>query len=210
MAYLIGLTGGIGCGKTSAADLLAELGAEIIDSDEIAHRLTCPGGIAIEPIRRAFDSGFITPDGALDRGKMRALAFSDPQARRRLEAILHPLIRKEAAKSVAASEAPYVLLVVPLLLETGAYRKIIDRLLVVDCTEETQIARTMARSRIPREEVLAIMATQASRKARLAAADDVIANDGDLESLQRQVAALHEKYLVLARQAPSRGNFSQD
>lgn len=209
MTYLIGLTGGIGCGKTSAAKLLAELGAEIIDSDEIAHRLTRTGGIAIEPIRCAFGSEFVTPDGALDRGKMRALAFSDPPAKRRLEAILHPMIREETAKSIAASRAPYVLLVVPLLLETGAYRKIIDRLLVVDCPEETQIARTMARSRLSREEVLAIMATQTSRKTRLAAADDVITNDGDLEGLQRQVAALHEKYLVLVRQAPSRGNFSQ-
>lgn len=209
MAYLIGLTGGIGCGKTSAANLLAELGAEIIDSDEIAHRLTRPGGIAIEPIRRAFGSGFVTQNGALDRDKMRALVFSEPPEKRRLEAILHPLIREETAKSIAASRAPYVLLVVPLLLETGAYRKIIDRLLVVDCTEEIQIARTMARNGLSREEVLAIMATQASRKARLAAADDVITNDGDLESLQRQVAALHEKYLGLARQAPSRGNFSQ-
>lgn len=209
MTYLIGLTGGIGCGKTRAANLFAEQGAEIIDSDEIAHRLTRSGGMAIEPIRRAFGSGFVTPDGALDRGKMRALAFSDPPAKRRLEAILHPLIRAETAKSIAASRAPYALLVAPLLLETGAYRKIIDRLLVVDCAEETQIARTMARSHLSREEVLAIMATQTSRKARLAAADDVITNDGDLEGLQRQVAALHEKYLALARQAPSRGNFSQ-
>ncbi len=210
MAFLIGLTGGIGSGKTSAAGLFADLGAEIIDTDAIAHQLTRPGGAAIEAIRQAFGAGFITPDRALDRARMRALAFSDPQERRRLEGILHPLIRQAADARIAASRAPCVLLVVPLLLETGAYRQTIDRLLVVDCDVEIQTARAMARSRLGRDEVLAIMGAQVSREARLAAADEVITNNGDFENLKRQVTALHEKYLFLARQKSPRGNFSQD
>lgn len=211
MTLLIGLTGGIGSGKTSAAGLFAELGAEIIDTDAIAHQLTRPGGAAIEAIRQAFGAGFITPDGALDRTRMRARVFSDLQERRRLEGILHPLIRQDADARIAASHAPYVLLIVPLLLETGAYRQTIDRLLVVDCNTEVQIARAMGRSRLSRDEVLAIMGAQASRETRLAAADEVIANNGDFEDLKHQVAALHEKYLSLARRQKSTcSNFSQD
>ncbi|MBI2312759.1 MAG: dephospho-CoA kinase [Betaproteobacteria bacterium] len=202
---LIGLTGGIGSGKTSAANLFAELGAEIIDTDELAHRFTRPGGLGMAAIRQAFGPEFVTPDGALDRAKMRALVFSDPGAKGRLEAILHPLIREEVERRIAASRAPYALAVVPLLVETDAYRGRIDRLLVVDCAEETQITRTMSRSRLTRDEVRGIMGTQVPRSVRLAAADDVILNDGDLGDLQRQVQALHEKYLGLARRTSAAG-----
>lgn len=205
MAFLVGLTGGIGSGKTRAANLFAELGAEVIDTDEIAHRLTRAGGAAMDAIRQTFGPHFIAPDGALDRAKMRTLVFSDPEAKRRLEGIVHPLIREEVELRVAATRAPYAFVVVPLLVESGAYRNRIARLLVVDCSEETQIARTMARSGLARDEVLAIMRAQASRTTRLAAADDTLANDGDMDQLSRQVRALHDKYLALARQASGAG-----
>lgn len=205
MTFLIGLTGGIGSGKTSAANLFAERGAEIIDTDELAHVLTRPGGLGMAAIRQVFGAEFVTLDGALDRAKMRALVFSDPGAKGRLEGILHPLIREEVERRIAESRAPYALVVVPLLVETGAYGGRIDRLLVVDCAEETQIARTMARSRLTRDEVLAIMGTQVPRAVRLAAADDVIVNDGDLGELRRQVQMLHEKYLALAPRTSAAG-----
>ncbi|QTQ37277.1 dephospho-CoA kinase [Aromatoleum petrolei] len=197
--YVIGLTGGIGSGKSAAADRFAELGAAIVDTDAIAHALTGAGGQAIPAIRAAFGDAVITPEGALDRKAMRDRAFADPDERRRLEAILHPAIGAESAHQVGAARSPYVVLVVPLLVESGKYRERCDRLCVVDCPVEVQIARVMTRSRLPEEQVRAIMATQASREQRLAVADDVIDNGGDLATLIAQVDRLHENYLAAAR-----------
>lgn len=201
MPFIVGLTGGIGSGKSSAAALFAELGAEVIDTDAIAHQLTTAGGAAIAPIRAAFGDGVITADGALDRVAMRRRVFSDGQAKLALEGILHPLIRNESARRCTASLGPYVVLVVPLLIESGTYRSRCDRVLVVDCSEETQVRRVMARSGLAAEEVRAIMTTQVSRTQRLAAADDVIDNDGDLAALRAQVERLHRLYLAMAAQA---------
>lgn len=195
---VIGLTGGIGCGKSSAAEFFIERGAPVIDTDEIAHQLTRPGGPAMAPIRHTFGPDYLKPDGALDRAKMRGLVFSDAVAKVKLERILHPLIRDEVARRVAACTGPYMLIAVPLLLETGGYRELIERVLVVDCDEEMQIARTMQRSRLSRDEVQAIMGTQVSRESRLRQADDVLSNNGDWRTLAQQVEALHAKYLALA------------
>jgi len=197
--YVVGLTGGIGSGKSAAADRFGELGAAIVDTDAIAHALTAPGGLAIPAIRAAFGDAVITPDGALDRKVMRDRAFADPNERRRLEAILHPAIGAESARQVSTARAPYVVLVVPLLVESGKYRERCDSLCVVDCPVDVQVARVMTRSRLPEEQVRAIMATQASREQRLAAADEVIDNGGDLAALIAQVDRLHEKYLAAAR-----------
>ncbi|AYH42533.1 dephospho-CoA kinase [Azoarcus sp. DN11] len=197
--YVVGLTGGIGSGKSAAADRFAELGVAIVDTDVIAHELTAPGGRAIPAIREAFGDAVITPEGALDRKAMRDRAFADPNERRRLEAILHPAIGAESLRQVNAASTPYVMLVVPLLVESGKYRERCHRLCVVDCPVDVQIARVMTRSKLPEDQVRAIMATQASREQRLAAADDVINNSGDLGALIAQVDRLHEKYLAAAR-----------
>jgi dephospho-CoA kinase len=199
LRFVVGLTGGIGSGKSAVAALFAELGADIVDTDAIAHQLTGRGGAAIEPIRAAFGGSVITPEGALDRAAMRRLAFSDPAAKQRLEAILHPMIRGEADLRCVSAQGAYVILVVPLLVETGSYRGRVDRILVVDCAEETQVARTMARSGLSEADVRSIIAVQAGREARLAAADDVIDNDGDLDALRVQVEALHRRYLDATR-----------
>lgn len=199
--FCIGLTGGIGSGKSSAARIFQELGAAVVDTDEIAHDLTRPGGAAAGAIRSEFGADYIAADGGLDRAKMRRLAFTDADARKRLETVLHPLIRRNSQARIAAAQQPYVLVVVPLLLETGAYRELIGRILVIDCDEERQIARAMTRSALSRNEVRAIMAAQLPRAQRLAAADDVLHNDADLEALRTQAEALHAKYVTLARHA---------
>lgn len=199
MTYCIGLTGGIGSGKSSAAEIFRELGAGVVDTDAIAHELTRPGGAALTAIRGQFGAAYIAADGGLDRSKMRRLVFSDPASKKRLEAILHPRIRAESEARIAAAREPYVIIAVPLLLETGAYNALIDRVLVVDCAEEQQVARTMQRSAITAEEVRAIMAAQLPRSERLARADDVLHNDADMAALRRQAEALHGKYLALAR-----------
>lgn len=197
--YCIALTGGIGCGKTTVSALFAALGVTVIDTDEIARDLTRPSGTAIAAISDAFGPEFVTENGALDRDAMRRLVFADAEAKRTLERILHPLIRREAARQIdAAQQTPYVILVVPLLLETDAYHELANRTLVVDCDEVLQIARTKQRSALSEPEVRAIMATQVSRQQRLAAADDVITNDGDIAQLEARVAALHRTYLALA------------
>lgn len=196
--FIVGLTGGIGSGKSAAAERFAQLGAEIVDTDEIARSLTAPGGAAIDAIRTAFGDALIGPDGALERAAMRARVFDDVPARRRLEAILHPLIRDEARRRCLASCAPYVVLAVPLLVESGHWRERCDRVCVVDCPEALQIERAGARSGLAPEEVRAIIGAQASREQRLAAADDVLDNSGDLAELYRQVDALHQRYLDLA------------
>jgi dephospho-CoA kinase len=199
--FCIGLTGGIGCGKSSAANIFAELGAAVVDTDEIAHELAGPAGAALPAIRQAFGADYLAADGGLDRARMRRLVFSDTGARKRLEAILHPLIHNESRVRVAAARQPYVILVVPLLLETGAYSDLIKRILVVDCDEAQQIARTTSRSGLSAAEVRAIMAAQVASTARLAAADDVLHNNADLKRLRREAEVLHAKYLALARQS---------
>jgi dephospho-CoA kinase len=195
----VGLTGGIGSGKSSAARILEEFGAAVVDTDAIAHELTRPGGAAIGAIRAAFGDEYLAADGSLARERMRRLVFADAAARARLETILHPLIRESVHLRVAQARGPYVVIVVPLLLETGAYRDITDRVLVVDCSEELQISRTMSRSGLAEAEVRAIMSTQVPRSARLAAADDILRNDGDLDALHDEAETLHRRYLELAR-----------
>jgi len=207
MSFVVGVTGGIGSGKTTVANLFAELGAAVVDTDAIAHELTGPQGAAMPEIIRVFGKGILRTDGSLDRAAMRQLCFSDPDARRRLEAILHPMIRSESVNRCQnASHAPYVLLVVPLLVESGAYREHIDRILVIDCAESVQVARVMARSHLSADEIRAIMATQASREIRRAAADDILTNDNDLDELQPQVLHLHQQYAELAREGRARGD----
>lgn len=196
--YVVGLTGGIGSGKSAAADLLAARGALVVDTDQIAHQLTAPGGAAMEPIREAFGNGVVAADGALNRPAMRALAFEDPDARKRLEAILHPMIRAESERQCRAATTPYVVLVVPLLIESGTYRERVRRLCVVDCPEDVQVLRVMQRSGLEKRQVRAIMAAQASRAERLAAADDVIDNSAGYAELAVQVERLHGAYLRLA------------
>jgi dephospho-CoA kinase len=204
MTYVVGLTGGIGSGKSAAADLFATHGVAVIDTDAIAHALTKPDGAAMPLIRAEFGDGVVSADGALDRAAMRAMAFADestkPPARRRLEAILHPLIRSESEQQLAAAATPYAILVVPLLIEAGDYRKRVNRIAVVDCAEATQIARVMNRSGLARPEIERILAAQATRSERLAAADDIIDNDGDLAALPPRVERLHVNYLALSRQ----------
>lgn len=194
----IGLTGGIGSGKTRVADMFAARGAALIDTDLLAHEITAPGGAAIGPLVAAFGPGCLRPDGAMDRDAMRALVFSDPTAKATLEGITHPLIRSltesRAAAVRAGGQHPYLIYVVPLLVESGTWRARVGRVLVVDCQEETQIARVMARNGFTRAQVLAIMARQATRAARLAVADDVIDNDGPPEALAPQVARLDAQY----------------
>ena len=201
MTFTVGLTGGIGSGKSMVADLFARRGVAVIDTDEIAHELTRPGGEAIEAIRTAFGASSIGADGALDRDGMRKLVFGDAAARKSLEGILHPLIRKESARRSARTRSPYAILVVPLLVEGGVDRSRYSRVLVVDCTEAQQVERAMRRSDLSEKEVRAILAAQATREQRLARADDVIDNSGTPEALERQVSHLDEKYLTLAAQS---------
>ena len=198
MTFIVGLTGGIGSGKSAAATLFEEFGAAVVDTDAIAHELTAPGGTAIAPIRAAFGDEAVAPNGALDRAAMRRKVFTDAQAKGRLEAILHPMIRAEADRRSAAARAPYVVLVVPLLVESGGYRSRVQRIAVVDCPEAVQVARVMSRSGLSAGEARAIMAAQVGREARLAVADDVIDNGGELAALRPQIEALHRHYLEMA------------
>lgn len=201
MPFVVALTGGIGSGKSSVADLLGECGATVVDTDAIAHALTAAGQPGAVEIGRQFGAGYLDATGALDRARMRELVFADPAARRRLEGILHPLIRARVDAAIAAAGGPYVVLVVPLLVETGAYRALAARVLVVDCSEATQVARVMRRNGHGEDTVRRIMASQASRAERLARADDVIVNDGDLAALRARVQGLHRDYLARAAAA---------
>ena len=195
--FVVGLTGGIGSGKSAAADEFAGLGAAIVDTDVIAHQLTGKGGRAIPEVEKMFGKPFIQ-DGAMDRKRMREHVFAHPEAKRQLEGLLHPLIREESRRRIDSAAGPYVVHVVPLLVESPDYRSRVDRVLVVDAPEEVRIARVQARSGLAAGEVRAIMRTQAPSAARLAAADDVIDNAGDRDALRKQVAALHQKYLQFA------------
>jgi dephospho-CoA kinase len=197
-AYIVGLTGGIGSGKSTAAKIFAESGAVIVDVDEIAHALTSVDGAAMPEIVAAFGPGVVSDDGPMDRAAMRRLVFAEPAAKQRLEAILHPQIRDEADRRCrAADPSSYVVLVVPLLVESGDYRQRCDRVAVVDCSEASQIARVAIRSSMVEDDVKRIIAAQASRADRLLAADDIIQNDGQLDALRAQIEVLNRKYLAL-------------
>lgn len=201
MSLIIGLTGGIGSGKSTVAALFAEYGAGIIDTDAIAHSLTQAGGEAIAAIRTAFGDEYLADDGALNRAKMRGLIFSDAIAKQRLEQILHPLIREHAKVLLRQlQDMPYIILVVPLLPESPVFRQLAQRVLVVDCDENTQIARVTGRSHMSEAEVRAIIARQTRRAERLQLADDVIHNDAGLDKLAEQVSILHRRYSNIAKQ----------
>ena len=196
--FTVGLTGGIGSGKTLVTDLFAARGVAIIDTDVIAHQLTAPGGLAIAAIGATFGAGFIDAGGAMDRARMRQLVFADAGAKQRLEAILHPLIQQECERAAASATGPYLMFAVPLLVESGRWRERVARILVVDCPEQQQVERVMRRNGLAETQVRAIMAAQVSRAERLAAADDVIVNDGPLAALAPQVERLHAQYLACA------------
>jgi dephospho-CoA kinase len=197
-AFRLGLTGGIGSGKSTVASILAKLGAAVLDADAVSRSVTAPRGLAITPIAETFGADFITPTGTLDRDRMRALVFADPGARERLEHIIHPLVAEEINRQTHAAEhagASCLVFDVPLLVESRRWRKKIDRVLVVDCLEATQIARVVARSTLTEVEVTAIMAQQASRQQRLKAADVVIFNDGlSLRELAGELGALAPRF----------------
>ena len=205
-APFVGLTGGIGSGKTAVSDQLAQLGAGVVDTDLIAHQITAPNGAAISLIEKQFGPAFIDPSGALDRVKMRSLVFANPEARKSLETITHPLIREETiqqANKLIEEKVPYLVFVVPLLIESGNWLSLLDYLVVVDCPEETQIERVMHRSKLPRNEVERILQAQASRLERIAHADMVIENQGSLDDLQAQVLNLHQKILQIQKDRTS-------
>jgi dephospho-CoA kinase len=190
---IVGLTGGIGSGKSTVAHTLVQLGAHLVDTDAISRSLTAPGGAAIAAIAQAFGPGMIDTTGAMDRQAMRTLAFSQPEALKQLEGILHPLIGQISGEQAAQAKPDQrIVFDVPLLVESGRrWRDIVDRIVVVDCLPETQVQRVMARSGWAREAVEAVLAKQASREQRLAAADDVLNNEGvSLDELRRQVLSL--------------------
>jgi dephospho-CoA kinase len=191
----VGLTGGIGSGKSTVAGFLREAGAAIVDTDAISRALTLTGGAAMPAIAQAFGADFVTTDGALDRERMRALAFSDAAAKRRLEAILHPLITAEALAQADAATAPLIVFDVPLLVESGRWRSRVARVLVVDCSAATQIERVLRRPGWTREGVEGVLAAQATREARRAAADAVLLNDGiPLDTLRNEVRSLAARW----------------
>lgn len=204
MKFRVGLTGGIGSGKSTVASLFKECGVLVIDSDVISHQMTQSGGIAIAAIRATFGGDYIDASGALDRALMRQLIFSDHAAKLQLEAILHPLIREQIMVQVdnanfnSTLTSPYLLLVIPLFFETLSYHELVHRILVVDCAETTQVARTMQRSGLDEHTALTIMASQITRTERLRLADDIIQNNGNLDALRQQVGQLHQRYLAIS------------
>ncbi|WP_024304035.1 dephospho-CoA kinase [Pseudogulbenkiania sp. MAI-1] len=194
-AKVVGLTGGIGSGKSAAARCFADLGVAVVDTDELSHALTAPGGRAMPLIVERFGAGFQRADGALDRQRMRELVFEQPEARKELEAILHPLILEDSLAQLAQVEGTYALLVVPLLFESQAYREVVDRSLLIDCDEEVQVARVMQRNGLSEPQVRSIMAAQMPRAVKRQLADDIIDNSGTLSELALQVEAKHRYYL---------------
>ena len=198
---VVGLTGGIGSGKSAAADEFARLGAAVVDTDGIARELTIVGGAAIPALRALLGPSVIDASGAMDRAKVRELVFADPLARKKLEAVLHPMIRAESERQIARACGDYVVHVVPLLVESPGYRERVHRVAVVDCAEEVQLRRVTLRSGLSEEEVRRIIATQVPRERRRAAADDVIDNSGTIDALHKRVGELHRMYTELARTA---------
>ena len=204
MAYVVGLTGGIGSGKSAVAEAFAALGVEVVDADALAHALSARGQPGLAAIRDAFGESVLSVEGGLDRAALRRRVFADAGERKRLEAILHPIIRRAAEAKIRTWREPYGIVVVPLLLETRGLASLIDRVLVVDCPEEEQVRRVMARSGLSSDEVRAIMATQLTRTQRLAAADDVLDNSGAPAQIAPQVRSLDRRYRRIAA-ARSRG-----
>jgi dephospho-CoA kinase len=198
---VVGLTGGIGSGKSTVADLFGSLGVPVIDADAIAHALVEPGQPALQEIITTFGEHCVDASGLLDRGWLRQRVFSDSTQRLRLEAILHPKIRMKIRQLVNAVTEPYCVVVIPLLVETGQ-RDLVDRVLVVDCTHDQQLDRASARDGRTREEIQAIMGVQATRERRLAIADDIIRNSGTLEALRGEVRLQHQRYLEIAAHGP--------
>lgn len=192
----IGLTGGIASGKTTVSDMFAELGATVIDTDVIAREIVAPGEPALDEIGEAFGAEVLCDDGSLDRTAMRKIIFADDAARQKLEAILHPRIQAETLREAASAVGPYMLIVVP-LLANSPLRVHLDRILVVDCLESTQIERLLARDAESEDQARRILAAQASREERLAIADDVIENNTTLDALAAQVSAFHDRYMAL-------------
>jgi dephospho-CoA kinase len=193
----IGLTGGIASGKSTVAQRFVELGIPVIDADESSRTVVASGQPGLAQLTKRFGEGILTADGELDRRALRNLVFADPQLRRDLEAILHPLIRVDMEHRASAAAGPYLVMAIPLLVESGSQGQV-DRILVVDVDEDVQLRRVMARDSTTLEQARAILAAQAPRAARLKAADDVIVNSGTISDLRRAVDALHERYLGLA------------
>ena len=194
---IIGLTGGIGSGKSTVCNHFANLGVPIIDADLIAHELVEPGQPALEQIRSTFGNDFITPQGELDRPRLREYIFIDKTARTKLQAILHPLIRARMRERLTVLDTSYVIIAIPLLVETGQH-DMLHRILVIDTPEELQIQRVCQRDKVDKDQVQSILEAQCSRSERLAVADDVIHNTNGLEALERQVNQMHQHYLKLA------------
>jgi dephospho-CoA kinase len=196
--FVVGLTGGIGSGKSAAADEFARLGASVVDTDAIARELTTAGGAAIPALRKLFGADYFDSSGAMDRAKVREAVFADPVAKKDLEAVLHPMIRAESERRIACAPGAYVIHVVPLLVESPDYRQRVRRVAVVDCPEALQLERVRRRSSLAEDEVRRIIATQVPRAQRRAAADDIIDNSGTIAALHKQVGELHLKYTALA------------
>jgi dephospho-CoA kinase len=209
LKFVVGLTGGIGSGKSVVADAFAARGIDVTDTDRLAHDLTAPGAAGLAAIAAGLGTEWLQKDGSLDRAALRRRAFADPSVRARLEAILHPLIGHAAREAVARWTSPYGILVVPLLLERGGLAPIVSRVLVVDCPEDEQVRRVRSRSGLPEDEVRAIMATQLRRAERVSRADDVVDNSGPPAAIGPQVEALDRRYRELAaaagRSLPSSG-----
>lgn len=195
---VIGVTGGIGSGKSTVCALFAELGVPFIDTDEVAREVVLPGSDGLAAVVAEFGSGVLQPDGQLDRAALRQIVFADPTLRRKLEGLLHPRIRARVRARIDALDAPYCLVGIPLLADRAS-QGYLDRVLVVECPEELQITRVMARDNLKREEVVTIMATQPSRTQRLSLADEIIENVGDLPAIRGEVGRLHRHYLEIAR-----------
>jgi len=198
VSWVVGLTGGIGSGKSTAARCFERLGVTVVDTDALSRALTAAGGAAVPALREAFGASFVTPAGALDRDAMRRLVFEDPLARGRLEAILHPRIRGAADAALAAAPGPYAMLAVPLLFETGGYAGRVQRTLVVDCPEALQVERVVRRSGLSPDEVRAVMAAQWPRWRRLQVADDVAWNGGEERALEASCESFHARYVEAA------------
>lgn len=196
---VIGLTGGIGSGKTAVSNKLAELGATVIDTDEIAHSLTQPQGLAMPEIRQHFGQEALLPDGRMNRDYMRKLVFNNPEMRLTLEKILYPLIRKTVQQKLDLGTPHYFVIVVPLLFEKGGWNELMDEIVVVDCPVEQQVARVIERNGWSEEQVRAVMQNQASRETRLKGADHVIENTGALTELIEKIDFLHDKLIKKAQ-----------
>ena len=196
--FSVGLTGGVGSGKSTIAAMLSKRGAVLVDADAIAHELTSPGGSAIDTLREWFGTDAIAADGSLDRARMRDRVFSDSAARKQLESLLHPMIRQVMSERVAelfADGSLYAVFVIPLLIETGNWQSYVDRILLIDCSEATQLARVCSRTSLDESTARKIIASQATRQQRLAAADDVLLNEAPLNQIEPRVERLHRAYL---------------